>query len=472
MKVINKGSNIKILWMVFRGENKVSEDFANTNLKVFLVGAENVYAKEPVINTSVEPGYQLIEIDIAANSIREGAYDLKAIWQKNNGRDIISTRRCGIFGITDSKEEAGVVALETIRIASYVESYGRDGMSAYETAVMYGLNEGILTEREWVENTISKVDIVQTPGYDETKVMSQKAVTEAILNHTGGGGNSGPAVIPQGSITTEMLGNKIVTKDKLGDGAVSESKIEDNSVSHRKLSMAMQMTIDSLQEDYTKTDNENGNLRFYSKYALQGDPWELPDNLVIEPIDDYKVIFATDLKKFVYAGPLNDATGIVRKAYINFNIKSLGISTQGYAYNPNIEKTFTAPNGKHYQWDSIGSDIVEVLGISEVNNKAEYAVASAQSASVAAGNAIAYAQSLTERLGQAEQTANNASATATSANNVAVAASAEVANLRTQLNGKVGSTTITAIESITQSAYDTKKALGELSDTTAYLITE
>jgi hypothetical protein len=75
-------------------------------------------------------------------------------------------------------------------------------------------------------------------------------------------------------------------------------------------------------------------------------------------------------------------------------------------------------------------------------------------------------------LGQAEQTANNASATATSANNVAVAASAEVANLRTQLNGKVGSTTITAMELITQSDYDTKNALGELSDTTAYLITE
>lgn len=34
------------------------------------------------------------------------------------------------------------------------------------------------------------------------------------------------------------------------------------------------------------------------------------------------------------------------------------------------------------------------------------------------------------------------------------------------------SDTLTAIEFITQSAYDTKKALGELSDTTAYLITE
>ena len=36
----------------------------------------------------------------------------------------------------------------------------------------------------------------------------------------------------------------------------------------------------------------------------------------------------------------------------------------------------------------------------------------------------------------------------------------------------VMSETLTAIESITQSAYDTKKTLGELSDTTAYLITE
>jgi hypothetical protein len=415
----------------------------------------------------------VLEIDIPANSIREGAYDIKAIWKKND-RTILTTSRSGVVGLTDSTEEAAVEDLKTIRIASYVESYGRDGMSAYETAVMYGLNEGIVSEKEWIENTISRINIVQTPGYSEQDVMSQKAVTEAILNHSGSGSGGGSAVIPQGSITTEMLRNGSVTKDKLDDDAVTESKIKDKSVSYEKLSITMQMIISMLQEGYMLTDNRQGDLRFRGKHdsSIEGG-WSINDEMVTEEKTDHCVIYDTRNSRFMYCGPWNNGTPSASLVhYPNFNIKSLGISSQGYAYNPSIKQTFIDNNNKHYQWDVIGSDIVEVLAVSDVNAKAEQANTAAQAASTAAGNAMTYAQSLTARLERAEQISNNASATATSANNTAIAASSNVANLRAQLDGKVGSTTLTAMELITQSAYDTKKAQGELSDTTAYLITE
>lgn len=475
MEVVNQKTNIKIYWKIFRGENKVSEDFNNscTSLNVYLVGACDKYVYTPKVNTTIEPGYQVLEIDIPANSIREGAYDIKAIWKKNE-RTILTTSRCGVFGLTDSTEEAAVEDLKTIRIASYVESYGRDGMSAYETAVMYGLNEGIVSEKEWIENTISRINIVQTAGYSEQDVMSQKAVTEAILNHTGSGSGGGSVVIPQGSITTEMLGSGSVTKDKLADDAVTESKIKDKSVSHEKLSLTMQMIISMLQEGYMLTDNRQGDLRFYGKHDSSSERgWSINDEMVTEEKADHHVIYDTRNSRFMYCGPWNNgmpSASLVH--YPNFNIKSLGISSQGYAYNPNIKQTFIDNNNKHYQWDVIGSDIVEVLAVSDVNAKAEQANTAAQAASTAAGNAMTYAQSLTARLERAEQISNNASATATSANNTAIAASSEVANLRAQLDGKVGSTTITAMELITQSAYDIKKAEGKLSDTTAYLITE
>jgi hypothetical protein len=80
-------------------------------------------------------------------------------------------------------------------------------------------------------------------------------------------------------------------------------------------------------------------------------------------------------------------------------------------------------------------------------------------------------------VGQAKADAAAAQAAAVSAGAAAQqvagdldAAEARIATLEEKKT--VTSSTITAMELITQSAYDTKKVLGELSDTTAYLITE
>lgn len=152
MKTINKNSYTKIFWKVFRGNNKVSEDFhsLNTELKIFVVGSGNKYYIAPIINRVIEPGYDVIEIEIPSGMLEEGAYDLRAIWWKNKGRNLLTSNRCGIFGITDSAEEAPIEDLVEIKIASYTENFGRDGMSAYETAVMYDLHLGIASEKEWV----------------------------------------------------------------------------------------------------------------------------------------------------------------------------------------------------------------------------------------------------------------------------------------------------------------------------------
>lgn len=134
------------------GSNKVSEDFhsLNTELKIFLVGSGNKYYIAPIINRVIEPGYDVIEIEIPSGMLEEGAYDLRAIWWKNKGRNLLTSNRCGIFGITDSIEEAPIEDLVEMKIASYTENFGRDGMSAYETAVMYDLHLGIASEKEWV----------------------------------------------------------------------------------------------------------------------------------------------------------------------------------------------------------------------------------------------------------------------------------------------------------------------------------
>lgn len=107
---------------------------------------------------------------------------------------------------------------------------------------------------------------------------------------------------------------------------------------------------------------------------------------------------------------------------------------------------------------------------------ADAAQESANTAQRTATDAYNTASGLSGQVGQAKADAAAAQAAAVSAGAAAqqVAGDLDKAEARVAaLEEKtVTSTTITAMELITQSAYDTKKALGELSDTTAYLITE
>lgn len=93
-----------------------------------------------------------------------------------------------------------------------------------------------------------------------------------------------------------------------------------------------------------------------------------------------------------------------------------------------------------------------------------------------ATNAYNVASNLSGEVADAKEASEQATDAANSASQAAVNAGSAVSNLSNRVDGledsMVTSTTITAMELITQSEYDTKSALGELSDTTAYLITE
>jgi len=180
MKAINKKSKITIYWKIWRGVNKVTEDFSNlsTNLKVFLMGRDDVFVLDPSVNKDVDPGYEVLKMTISAGTLGVGAYGIKAVWTKNEGRDLLTSMRSGVFGITDSDAEASVVD-EEIRLVSSVESYGRDGMSAFETAVMRNLNNGISSEVEWVGNEAKRI------ADEEARDIAEKAREEAEIAREG-----------------------------------------------------------------------------------------------------------------------------------------------------------------------------------------------------------------------------------------------------------------------------------------------
>lgn len=182
MKKINIGSNIKIYWKIWRGANKVSEDFnsMNTNLKVFLVGSGDTYCLEPSINNTIDPGYDVIELSIPAFRLDVGVYNIKAIWEKNGGRNVLTSARASVLYLTDSPSEAPIQD-EEVRIVSLVESFGRDGMSAYESAVMRGVNDGITSEVQWLTLFSAKGEIERIAN-EEIRVANERNRIDAEKN--------------------------------------------------------------------------------------------------------------------------------------------------------------------------------------------------------------------------------------------------------------------------------------------------
>lgn len=138
-----------------------AEDFSRAQFAVFLIGGDDVHALRV---ESITNGYLDI---IIPQGLPVGIYDLKALWAKNepaarpyggprpahygdNNMNWKYDTRClmcsfvdGAFALTDvpSEETDGVGDYPVVRITSYVDSYGYDGLSAFETAVLRGLTD-------------------------------------------------------------------------------------------------------------------------------------------------------------------------------------------------------------------------------------------------------------------------------------------------------------------------------------------
>lgn len=176
MKYVNSNFTVNIDWNIQRGASRMREDFRRATLFVFLIGHDNVYPvtytlEDNVIKAVIEPG------------LPEGVYGLKAVWFKDYhhpcelrhvGQPFRNTVHCGkrsqsqidnVFGITALAEESESLPENTlhVKLTSAVATYGYDGLSAYEIAIMSG--ETTLSQAEWVGN-IAEAN-VKLEGIDE-----------------------------------------------------------------------------------------------------------------------------------------------------------------------------------------------------------------------------------------------------------------------------------------------------------------
>lgn len=156
MITILKGTSVEVHWRIIRTDNKITEDFTGAELRVFLVGPDNVYPLE--CGVEAVDGYNEIRFAVDSKGLSTGVYDLKAVWVKNkhsipdvvNNQFMSVSRRGGVLAVTNDPSEVTPLPLDkTIKLMSYVESYGRDGMSAYELAAFRGVLPEGMSEAEW-----------------------------------------------------------------------------------------------------------------------------------------------------------------------------------------------------------------------------------------------------------------------------------------------------------------------------------
>ena len=159
MKYVGSNQRINLSWTISRGASKVKEDFRRSSLFVFLTSN----------NEQIPLNYTLSENVITATlptGLPEGVYGLLSVWFKSacnpfEGGNDASLPPLGrmsrsqvddLFGITAVSNEADYSesSAVNIEVCSMVATYGYDGLSAYEIAVISG--QTALRQSEWVSN--------------------------------------------------------------------------------------------------------------------------------------------------------------------------------------------------------------------------------------------------------------------------------------------------------------------------------
>lgn len=181
MIFVYKDRDMHVEWTVFKGKTLVHEDFTRALIKVFLVGVGERYLLE------AHECRGTLHFDIQ-DGLPEGVYSLELVYVKNmgnlknccyNDRCFMRSRVDNAFAITEYQSEATYPGDDdvTLRYKSQVASYGYDGLSAYEIAVLRGDWNG--TEGEWVNSRLGVV-LKQETGTSTRDGMSQNAITKEL----------------------------------------------------------------------------------------------------------------------------------------------------------------------------------------------------------------------------------------------------------------------------------------------------
>lgn len=295
MQYIQRDKLVHIEWSIFRGTSQVPEDFSRALVKMFLIGGNEKY----LLTATAEGGKLLADLP---GDLPEGAYSLEAIWVKNygnllphrqpltpggepvcprrpgshpndpcfihphdnrfNDRCLMRSRKDYVFALTDYPSEETVTGESgevTVRLASSVATYGYDGLSAYEIAVMRGDFSG--TEGEFLAQS----------GFTKLKTINgESLIGEGNIEITGGGTLETATETKLGGIcaATKTQDETVEVKIDPATGKLYVPKAEGEALevaTENKLGGIKAATKTSLETQEVKIDPVTGRL-----YTLPG----------------------------------------------------------------------------------------------------------------------------------------------------------------------------------------------------------
>ena len=303
MIYISKDRQIHVVWSIFRGTSDVHEDFSRALVKVFLIGNYEKYLLEAV----AEGGNLVFDIP---QGLPEGAYSLEAIWVKNynnllpcsdtltpsvdsgcrnqplrwpfkhphdhrfNDRCIMRSRKDYVFALTEYDSESTFYkdsGEAEIKIRSAVATYGYDGLSAYEIAVLRGDFNG--TEGEYLDSLKFKLEVAQehklggitavTKTDDETEEVKVDPETGRLYVKPGGGSLSVATETKLGGIKASSKTDNETVEAKIGEDGklyVPKGGEELKTATETTLGGIKAATKTSLETQEVKIDPVTGKL--------------------------------------------------------------------------------------------------------------------------------------------------------------------------------------------------------------------
>lgn len=220
MVTILRGTTIEIDWKVVSAFTKQPIDFEGVEARLYLIAPDNKY----VIPFEVErDAFRGLKATVSTEGLTTGVYDIKVIWLRDHlchhhdYRNV--SKKCSVFAITDNPMEVNYDE-SFIKIVTAVESFGRDGMSAYEIATFYGV-----TDDEWTWGRLNVGDGLELGEGRELKVKttSQFEFVDGALALSSKEGFATVEDVEEK--VAELVGSAPETLDTLGELAEA---IEDN----------------------------------------------------------------------------------------------------------------------------------------------------------------------------------------------------------------------------------------------------
>lgn len=226
MQYIPTNAKVSLEWTVKRGIGSETEDFSRSTVSLFLYSDVNRW---PV---PCEAGYEGVVKAELPEGLPEGVYSLELVWVKNNKsinatRCIQRTRKACVFAI-DAKIAQPEDSL-TIKMTTVASSYGYDGLSAYEIAVLrgattldeFGWSKGLFNDTLAQElNRLDKGKQNQLGYYHEWKDEEDNLhATMSISTEASDGSHTTSAHVVEpartGMYYSERKGGKLVHEDNI-----------------------------------------------------------------------------------------------------------------------------------------------------------------------------------------------------------------------------------------------------------------